>query len=200
MGIDCGISTPPKQCPCNHTNTKRCTCGFFGQCLGDECHSIECTRIGLTECACSEPETSCRVCCYLNFTHKCVPANEATYYIYKNLTLLQILQNHEWYNTSENLLHDQSLIQESQYCVDIYKNDCYHFENHFWPIHDFCVYKGNLGECSVDGKCLTVPSYKQISPRFAMLNLQNDAQNHGRMLYSIYYYTIFNIILFILML
>ncbi|XP_044729411.1 disintegrin and metalloproteinase domain-containing protein 10-like [Chrysoperla carnea] len=64
MGIDCGISTSPKRCPCNHTNTKRCACGYFGQCLGDECHSIECTRIGLTECACLEPETSCRLWIY----------------------------------------------------------------------------------------------------------------------------------------
>ncbi|KAK9687404.1 hypothetical protein QE152_g36297 [Popillia japonica] len=47
FGINC--TNLRNKCPCSG---KECTCGIFGTCIKNECHSFECTRLGLKQCQC----------------------------------------------------------------------------------------------------------------------------------------------------
>ncbi|XP_066145815.1 disintegrin and metalloproteinase domain-containing protein 10-like [Euwallacea fornicatus] len=71
-----GCKNFDKTCPCSKSEGPNCTCGINGQCSGDECHSLECTRLRLKECQCNTnfvTTKTCQICCQTDPRH-CVPA------------------------------------------------------------------------------------------------------------------------------
>ncbi|VEN46178.1 unnamed protein product [Callosobruchus maculatus] len=78
-GVNC--KNFERSCPC--PTEERCSCGVDSECIGDTCHSLECTRLNLEECKCTYdnnmPEADsnsvekCRTCCM--FEGSCVSSS-----------------------------------------------------------------------------------------------------------------------------
>ncbi|KRT78417.1 hypothetical protein AMK59_7473, partial [Oryctes borbonicus] len=141
IGLDC--SNIQNRCPCSN---KDCTCGISGTCIGSECHSFECTRIGLVECQCpiaSQPY--CETCC-MDSDGICLKSQV--------IAARLITSNPNFTLTSDvSFVNVRSEIVET-ICND---NNCFTLNFHRFRSNDFCTYHGKVGIC-LKSRCM-LPSY-----------------------------------------
>lgn len=149
IGIHC--KEPVKICPCQNSK-KLCSCGYFGECVSNTCHSVECTRLGLTECACKESRKSrCETCCQVNET-ECISSKIASTSVLQNVTVFNNVENHE------KLFDKVANMEEKTFC---FGERCLNLTFSFWNAYNYCVHYGEIGYCSGNGKCnLLDRSYK----------------------------------------
>uniref|UniRef100_A0A6P7GKF4 Uncharacterized protein LOC114337894 isoform X2 n=1 Tax=Diabrotica virgifera virgifera TaxID=50390 RepID=A0A6P7GKF4_DIAVI len=147
-GLEC--KNFQKACPCK-SNEKNCTCGVNGYCLGNQCHSEECTRVGLEECSCPKGlnVTNCRTCCFskTNSTLTCSLSNEITRYAVKlDRGILQHLKKQPHKNKLQNVKYGfYETYCDGSECIQLYFRSV--------QFGEFCTSFGKLGNCSVNNVC-----------------------------------------------
>ncbi|KAI4469234.1 adam10/adam17 metallopeptidase family member [Holotrichia oblita] len=142
VGLNC--TNLRNKCPCPG---KECTCGMFGTCIGDECHSFECTRLGLKECHCPIDEMSefCETCC--------MDANGACFNS-RIISDILIKSNQSFTLRTQVSFVDTTIREVETICNDV---SCFHLNFQQFPINSFCAYQGKVGIC-VKARC-TLPPY-----------------------------------------
>lgn len=152
-------------------------CGVLGTCIDDECHSIECTRIGLRECACRSKnyKNRCITCC-VGSTGKCLPSKVQTK---EFATLNEInIESLKPYSI-KNVLNNTSTTSTESFEMYCLGTKCVTLSFKYFKKGSFCLYRGGLGICGKDYRCtLNVNRWLKIldSRRSLMLN---RTQNYG---------------------
>lgn len=132
--------------------------------MGNECHSYECTRIGLKECLCPlMAGDSCQICC-VSHAGLCLSASAVT---------TQMINADDNFTLISNISFTSSTVgDETTICND---NNCFHFKFYSFPDNGFCTYRGKLGVC-VKGRC-TLPAY--VSHRFPSIKKSIENTESG---------------------
>ncbi|XP_030762662.1 disintegrin and metalloproteinase domain-containing protein 10-like [Sitophilus oryzae] len=160
-----------RTCPCTN-GTEPCYCGIRGRCIKNQCHSYECTRINLLECACAAE--SCHACCQIG--NQCKPALLVTRDLLnkKNdaATFKYFVNQVSGTNNPPQTRPDVEGYTYEEFCqTNNGQRIC--VRTHFFIAKPgrYCVSRGNLGKCTKsigDGKfkCKILPKTpkKQIFP------------------------------------
>ncbi|KAH1000055.1 disintegrin and metalloproteinase domain-containing protein 10-like [Dendroctonus ponderosae] len=156
-------------CPCTNSNSN-CTCGLNGVCIGSECHSIECGRIGLKQCQClphTIEEKVCSVCC--QYQNSCLPALEATNHVLSSIKGRDVLKS---LLITETVIYNPKQFSSKTFCMD---QQCVKLEFFQARFGGYCLHKGKLGKCQPNSQCAILKA-KQSFPSFqsASTNLPSD--------------------------
>ncbi|KAL1509124.1 hypothetical protein ABEB36_003913 [Hypothenemus hampei] len=136
-----------RKCPCE--NGKNCPCGLRGSCVENECHSVECTRLGLKECECSSTYL-CQICCL--YKEECLPAMKTTE---ENVNKLLAIRD------DDKLLDHKSVITKN-FCL--HDGTCRSLKFFQVKSGGYCISKGQLGKC-LSEQCQIFPQ-EQHFPSF----------------------------------
>ncbi|XP_030762694.1 disintegrin and metalloproteinase domain-containing protein 10-like [Sitophilus oryzae] len=159
-----------RNCPCPN-GTEPCYCGIRGRCIKDQCHSYECTRINLVECACAAE--SCQTCCQIG--NQCEPALSVTRDLLNkkndSATFKYFVNQVNINNNPPQTRPDVEGYTYEEFCqTNNGQRIC--VRTHFFIAKPgrYCVSRGNLGKCKSDRrnkfKCEILPKTpkKQIFP------------------------------------
>ncbi|XP_050300054.1 disintegrin and metalloproteinase domain-containing protein 10-like isoform X1 [Anthonomus grandis grandis] len=133
-----------KDCPCSPPD-KHCACGLNGMCIEAECHSTECARISLKECACDPMyiQRTCQVCCL--YEDHCITAYDATNLMLKNHAVKLISV------ASDNAFEKSEIFLEKTVCST--NESCHKLRFYEGKVGNYCLFHGKLGKCEMGGYC-----------------------------------------------
>nr|XP_022914067.1 disintegrin and metalloproteinase domain-containing protein 10-like isoform X1 [Onthophagus taurus] len=156
LGLDCKNFN--SRCPCTKEQ-RPCHCGIFGTCIGNECHSYDCTRVGLKECVCPKQiDGYCRHCCIIN--GNCTTATYASQQMLKQSKI--VLESSKKYSGNK-LTTNVTICNREEIC---FKLDFRQYQS-----MSVCTLFGKVGICN-NGQCfMTI----EAQERAALLS--NSAMN-----------------------
>ncbi|XP_030745682.1 disintegrin and metalloproteinase domain-containing protein 10-like [Sitophilus oryzae] len=158
------------ECPCEN-NQKSCYCGIEGQCIGSQCHSLECARLKLYECDCEKnKQKSCQICCMVN--DQCVTSMKAARYLLKQQKDVEVLKRAMSYSKPKSLkgrvYEDYCLTLENKKKKKNKNKDvgktCLRLYFFNEAVGKYCTARGSIGKCTKYSVCKIIEQRQHMFP------------------------------------
>lgn len=140
-----------------------------GTCVGSECHSFECTRIGLKECQCAVIDQNfCETCC-VDSNGTCLPSR-----IFSNI----LIKTNPNFTLQSGIVFVNVTLQE----IETICNDkmCFHLNFHRFQQSSFCTRLGKVGICA-KSRCV-LPDY--VAARAPQIRTDNTNDSVNMFVYT----------------